>query len=691
SPTRRPSRTGVRESVRNLRVHLASESGAITILVALLIPFCILMMSLGLTAGDWWVHKRHLQTQVDAAALAAAQDFSFPCTTLQPAMESRVAEYGGTRNAQVEGTQSNVQLAVNSPTYPGQATSDDTPAADPCSSMMVDVKATETGLAGPIGVGFIPTINAHARVEIFKAQSLEGLLPLAVPEPAPRQIRAVFIDEADGTEITHVDLAQTGKDGSGNPIWDNASTPRAVTVAAHSRIGVRLVLTGSTSFTCGDPLVDCYDGTSGNGLVFIRGWAGVAPVTLGADPKVRGVTLSSTSCDDPYFSRPNASCNVAVHADIDFGGVGNPETAANMATVRVANLQMGGADVLLHYCATGASGCDIGLWNSAEVIPVAAGTGPVNIGLDWAETANSMTGPARSCKNTAFKNSNPCQGSFGNVQRSFAGDDTSSGPLQLVQVLEDDVAGANSLRQCDATNGACTYPLVVRLSIKGSLKPATSATDPPTQIRITDKNQTQALDCDPDLNTIELELAKGCGPLYTVNSGRPCGKKNVEQSPWPNQTAPWECVAISTGGKPPQIADGFNTRVLGSASATTCTGPNRFKADFGHWSHSDPRVVQLITTPFGTFTGSGTDDTFPVTNFATFYITGWGGNGGHNNPCETTAIPADPNLHDDAPAGPGYVVGHFISYVEPLPAGGSPSTDHCDPAVVTTCVAVLTR
>src|SRR3954452_20749612 len=198
---------------------LSGERGAITITFALLIPTFILFMALALTAGDWWVHKRHLQTQVDAAALAADQDYQIHCTSLQSQMEASVADWGGTRNPQVgEGnqhvvtnsTQANVSFAVNKASYPGQSATDDTPVADPCVSKMIDVKATETGLRGPIGVGFIPKINAHARVEIFQANQMSGLLPIAVPEPAPKRVKAVFVNEGTTppTVLGSVELAK---------------------------------------------------------------------------------------------------------------------------------------------------------------------------------------------------------------------------------------------------------------------------------------------------------------------------------------------------------------------------------------------------------------------------------------------------------------------------------------------------
>jgi uncharacterized membrane protein len=48
----------------------AREEGGIVVFVALLVPVVLLFLSLTVDIGNWWVHKRHLQLQVDAAAFA---------------------------------------------------------------------------------------------------------------------------------------------------------------------------------------------------------------------------------------------------------------------------------------------------------------------------------------------------------------------------------------------------------------------------------------------------------------------------------------------------------------------------------------------------------------------------------------------------------------------------------------------
>jgi hypothetical protein len=655
----------------SMRRGLGDERGVVTLTFALAFPFFVAFLALVLTAGDWWVHSRHLQTQADSAALAAAQDFNARCTSLQTHMESVVNDYGGTRNAQVEGTQVNVHFVVNKPNYYNQAKSDDTPNADPCSSQMVDVKATETGLAGPIGVGTIPTINAHARVSFFKAQTLSGMLPIAVPEPAPKHAHAYFINEADGSAIADRELVADGTDASGNTIWDNVGSPLAVNVGSKTRIGVRVALSGQTSTTCGDPLVDCYDATSANGLVLIHGYAGDTSAAQPNSPQVRGVTLSSSLCD-PYFSTAATTCNVAVHANVDFGtGSNNPTAAATANPPGVkASLQavVNGTSYAMTWSA--------GTWNSQEAIPVAPGAGPIAISLQWAEQAGKVNGQTCSTNGNAFKN-NPCVGTFDNVQRTFGGNDAASGPIKALQILQNGTAGANSFRQCDSQNSSCTPSLVVKLSTQASLQNAQSATSPIVTLRTGDQNQTQALDCDPNAANLKDEIVLGCKPSYTANTGTACPASKTTL--WAS-AQPWTCVAISTGTATNQIASGLNQRILGDANATTCTAPNRYASEFTNgWDRSDPRIITVLLVPFGVFSGTGSG-TVPVLDFATFYVTGWAGQGaGFNNPCSAT---------DDNPNGKGNIVGHFISYTD---LQGTPSGSSCDPAALTPCLGVLTR
>ena len=63
----------------------------------------LFMGMLVVDVGNWFIHRRHLQTQVDAAALAAATDFT-GCFLNQPGANTNVSNtsllYAGDLNRQ---------------------------------------------------------------------------------------------------------------------------------------------------------------------------------------------------------------------------------------------------------------------------------------------------------------------------------------------------------------------------------------------------------------------------------------------------------------------------------------------------------------------------------------------------------------------------------------------------------------
>ncbi len=52
-----------------------TEHGQAMVLFAIVLPVILVFGSFVLSVGNWYVHKRHLQTQVDAAVFAAAPSF----------------------------------------------------------------------------------------------------------------------------------------------------------------------------------------------------------------------------------------------------------------------------------------------------------------------------------------------------------------------------------------------------------------------------------------------------------------------------------------------------------------------------------------------------------------------------------------------------------------------------------------
>jgi Flp pilus assembly protein TadG len=650
---------------RELAGHLhRAERGGVLVMVVIWLPILVLMITFVVDVANWFEHKRHLQMQADAAAFAAAGEIRIPCSD-QPIVDMAGKYSGNQYNAQIGGTPSSrIHMLINSRTYHNQSspTDDTVNVAPPCTAAMVDVKLTETDLPWFFGVGQVPFINAHARVSIFEADTFQGALPVGVPDINPKTARAIFVNESNGTVIASRELKRIPGLVNNLALWDNVDTPLPVTIDA-SNIGVRIALGGGTSSSCGDPLVECYDLGSSNGLLHVRGWSADGDAAQPNAPRARSVTLFPGSCSDPYFSAAATTCTIGVRASVDFG---TPDpTTVGAALTAVVN---GNSYPLTFDAASGT-------WQSSATIPIAAQAGPVPVELKWEETAGTQGG--NTCTTTGGNN---CKGTFGTVQRSFSASASRSGPIKLVEVEENGAAWSNSFERCSAVQTSCTRDLVVRIGVEGSLKDAQSVNDPVVSLRVVGGSQNQSLDCDPNVAKFKDELAQGCQPTYTRNSGGAC--PNSVSALWAS-AQPWPCVALQTGTAVNQVPAGLNKRILGSEQPSTCTAPNNW-AMFPNLPKGDPRIVHVFLTPYGSFSGSGSA-TVPVSDFATFYVTGWTAQGqGFANPCKGNGD--DPVPGNDA----GYIVGHFIKYIEVLNNGGSGS-QLCNMNQVGLCFAVLTE
>src|SRR4029077_1542626 len=138
---------------------ITDERGSALVIVVIFLPVLILLAAFAIDAANWYAHHSHLQTQADAAALAAAQDMQFPCTS---ATEEQVAtdvhHYDGTQtgtgnyNQQLPsgqphgGAQYKVTSLINAPSFFGQSTPNETINASPCTAGAIDVKLTEANL-----------------------------------------------------------------------------------------------------------------------------------------------------------------------------------------------------------------------------------------------------------------------------------------------------------------------------------------------------------------------------------------------------------------------------------------------------------------------------------------------------------------------------------------------------------------
>jgi len=642
------------------------EQGAVLVMFVLWLPVLLAFIVLVADVGNWFEHKRHLQMQADAGALAGGGVFTMPCGDAPIIATAR--KYSGDPNAvgpynvQVPPTvPANVHVLVNSTSYWNQGGSDYTDGGPPCAAKKVDLKLTEANLPlffGVIpGLSIVPAINAHSRVSIRQLSYASGSLPIAVPDVDPTHARATFINEATGAVLATTPLANTGV-ANGFSIWDNSAAPLSVPISA-SQIGVRIALGGGSSTTCGDPLVDCYDAGSSNGIVYVRGWSSAGSGAQPNPPLARDVKLFPGTCSDPYFSSASAACTIGVSAVVDFGPLGPAAVNGSVDAV------VGGVSHPLTYNA------GTGRWASTgnNFFSVNPGVGPLPVEVKWTETGIGSVG-GQLCRN----GNNACKGTFGTVQRTFSASDPRSGPIKLAQVWENGSFWANSFQT------GTTHDLVVKIGVTPNLQNAQGVNDPIVTLRVVGGSQNQSLDCDPNYSNLYQELAFGCRPRYTTNAGVACPAN--ASALWASPQ-PWDCTAIQTGGATNQVPRGLNLRILGNEKPNVCTSPNNWSM-FPNIPAGDRRALNVFITPFGSFGGSG-NKVVPVTRFGTFYVTGWTGQGsGFGNPCQGNGD--DPVPNNDA----GNIVGHFIKYVYALNDGGG-SGEACDFNAFGSCIAVLTE
>jgi len=700
-----------------VKTTLADDRGAVIAIVAVAIAALVLLVGAVVDVANWKVHKRHLQLQADAAALAAAHSFSL--TNCQnDLMRAEAHKYGGPDasgavalyNTQVGGTPaSKMRILVNSDKYYGDTGWGDytDPNGPPCTAKYVDIKATETDLPWFIGFGgLVPRINAHARVSVVKESSSNSTLPIAVPNPLPRSSAAIFINEGTRALLAPpLPLTDLGPSGPLELYGTGTSSLPLIPVAPNT--GVVIALSGRTSMSltgtltdiCEQTLTDCYDAGADpptQGLSFIRGYATGGSGAQPAEPILRSVELFPTgACVSPYFS--DGTCTYDLAARIDAGASlpkANQVYGANGVTLTSST------DPNCDFVA-GADKC----WHGTLTVP--SNTGPQDIVITWEETAGQVQigGKLQDCND---RGGNKCKGDFGTVQRAFSTKDTRSGPIKLVDVCTFDLDPSCTQVHDQSYPGGDSHRFAVTIGIAGQLRNATSVTEPLIVLRVKSTSG-QSLDCDNLYQNLKIELEKGCRPSYVPNTGTPDCSTIGTAALWdPSNPQPWTCIAVSTGRQPNDISAGLNARLYqGNQKPASCAPDgapghnNWFKFDptdaagdgtYG-FGPDDPRVLNAYLTTYGAFSHvNGTSGSVPVTGFGHFYVTGYTGNGGgFDNPCYP-APPANysgPHPDDRVPSDEtGLIVGHFIFYLDKV---GGDGTEPCDPTSISACVIVMTK
>ena len=687
---------------------LGSEDGSVLVIVAIAMTSLILVAAFVIDVANFYSHKRHLQLQADAAALAGAHNLTAAgCSNSLVTTGART--YGGSDspdgtlirtqpyNDQLGGTPARkVHILVNSTDYwNGSDTSNSD--GTPCDKGYVDIKATESNLPWFFGFGgFVKSINAHARVSLVQQATSVGTLPIAVPNPLPTSAAAIFINEGTGAILATQAFTHVGPGGSLD-MWQTSpgsvplpGTATGIVIALSGR--QTLQLAGLTlAQICSQQLTDCYDSSADPpniGLSFIRGYSVSGSGAQTQPPKLRSVELFGAGCS-PYFAK--GTCTYDLVARID-AGVALPKAnqiyGANGVTLTSST------DPNCSFVA-GADQC----WHGNLTLPADAGPTPITI--TWEETTGQVQ--LSKLEDCTDKGGNKCKGDFGVDQRAYGARDTTSGPIQLLKLFncDGDPSCTVSDRQSYETGSTHTFQVV--MGIAGTLRNATSTAEPDVQLRIQSLSG-QSLDCDPGYTNLKQELAFGCRPAYIPNTGSPDCSTIGTSALWGSQQ-PWSCVAVNTGRSPNDIAAGLNNRLFGDEKPPVSACKGLGTLGYNNWSMfvqnyvptgpsdprgqdgfpiGDPRVLNAYLTSYGAFSHvNGTSGSVPVTGFGHFYVTGYTGNGGgFTPPCQGRGDAAVPG------GDSGLIVGHFIRFIDTLGGDGSLP---CDPNSINACVIVMTK
>jgi Putative Flp pilus-assembly TadE/G-like len=635
------------------------ERGGILVLFGLLVPVLILVMALVIDVGNWFVHKRHLQMQADAAALAGGAHFG-DCFSPDPGVSgaadttitNAATEYAGntasTYNFQIGGGTPRVTTLFNSKTFAvGGPAADDTETEGPCETahLMLDVKQTEADVPYILGSlldavvpgspsTLVPAINARARVQLKRMTIMKGSLPLAVPDINPKRVTATFVNEtAGGTLLAGPVELTKGAAAGGINYWGGSGS---VTLPADVKVGVRIGL-GGLSGPCaaangiGGPGYVCYDyNISSIGLAAIRSvGAGGTPTV--PKPRVWGTTNCAPS-GGPFFqpadvAAPGTTCGASVQL------VPQSTTAINPTNVLLANAILNGAG-LRNVTQPLTFNAANGYWSTGYTFAVPVDEGPVDVTIEWRYQGGTKQ-------------------TYTDVQRIYSGTEDSSGPVKALAL-----SSGTATIGAPYTLSSGTHTVTVDVGIQGSLDLTNSATT--TMLRLTGGSRTSAVACDgPGAAEFRNAIINGCQTPYQLNDAGVC----PNPAPPPG---PATCVPTKTGTTAGPTLQGLDERFV---TCPTNNWPN-FDVD------SDPRVVKLMITDFSALDGSGSTDV-PVTNFAAFYVTGW-----TDSKCATNE-PAPGDVKK------GAIWGHFIKYVAPDPNSGG--TDDCDPLSITPCIPVLVK
>jgi hypothetical protein len=662
-----------------------SEAGQVVVFFALLLPILFGIAAVVVDLGNWYIHKRHLQTQVDAAALAPAPEFtgcfdSAAWAQTDQAIEDHAIGFAGdTLRPGVLGTNpsdttnlqlsepGDVRVALNAnrywvPTDPNDAVSapdgygldqtldenGPTPGSPPdgvsgfCNEGYIDVKATDEDVPFLLGLlPFAPDPKSHARAQIFDVVTTDGILPFAVPEVVPGSVYALFVNEAHSDATAVISRARL----CGNPCVP-VPTPSPVPAGYPSDYAVYQGSNVAQPITFGT-------GTENVGVIILVSKADIPNPNVGSPSIATTCSQTGVKC----YSGGGATSGLALLHGYETGSgpgpiarrvdVGGCAGGANLSgpyfnltgdcvvsiTAEIDFSGFTSPQARTHLNANcGGGGTSMSrsgsIWTSLETLPEPDAGGQVPISISW---------------NAAGPGGWRC---LGMVARPYVkeggGAAVRSGPIFYLDV---DAAPANPppiFNAYSTPNEPSQQPVTYTVTA-GLLPPLRTQTlsDKPVLIRFASEDnpsQTQSIDCDVDswpypapYNTLppdSAEIAHGCVTPYSENDTLDCSGYSLGDLPPPMPGTTFDNApdcAQSKGGSVSSLRKGLVARL----NEPTCTPNNWPDAPITPEKITtlvtdfadDPRLVTLVVTEYAAFSGTGAT-IIPIRYFAGFYITG---------------------------------------------------------------------
>jgi hypothetical protein len=694
---------------------LREERASVLVTVALVMPVLLLFLALIIDAGNWFTHERQLRNRAVAAAQAAGLEYGrqwarctggtasvLQKTAAQLAIVNAAKSYAGVDfNSEVTDV-----LDAGILVSPGNCL-----ASPPVTS--ANVKVTEQQVESLFASFGLPIggQSEEARVEILRAGSETGFVPLAVEDQQIVKAQARFFNACTGNSLgapvdlsplddasqtvpgmtlwgspIHITLPDAGPSSfpSGCPGANFDYEPVTVEIRLASRESVDL------GQTC-DALVAAQFAECFRDVTQVRAFAckNNVPICGGADddgagsigdrPLVFDVTLGGGTCTpDPYYARLVAGASACTfNASVLMDWSDRPGLPSGFQ----ADLVVDGTP----YPLSGA-GNELGTWIASGI--ELDSLGPANVRVDWS-WYSELPGPGWPCTPA-----NPCEqdGSIV-VHRTNLADDPveNESPTDILQLARFSVTASvdpiSALHSVHASgSGVDLYFTVGLRSGLGPSQPAMLRTRFPGG---------RAVVCDPDYVGAQTEamVVNGCKPPYTANRFDTSYWWNAGACPspatWfsaPYTNTPWRCLRTESqpGSSAEALADGLAVRT-GNESGV-CNKPSKYDDYFGTAKTADidltdRRFVPVFVVPFGSLKGPA-DNAVPILEIAYFYITDWGAPHNDGDPCANRAATNEPP--------PGRVAGFFVSVVVPNTGPTEPDPP-CDPASLRPCRAVLVR